>query len=88
MKKNDIEHSVCFSYQWKKHSDCIKANNHIISNIEKKQLSNLSCLVVVQPKHKKANYDVEAYLNNNSVIGVKIKPSWCNIKLSKCMSDT
>ena len=32
MEKNNIVHALCFSYQWQKSSDCIKANNYIIKN--------------------------------------------------------
>ena len=70
MKKNNISNSVCFSYQWKRHSDCLKANNYIISNVNKNEYKNLFCLVVVQPKSKYAKYDLKEYLNNKSVIGL------------------
>ena len=52
MKKNNITNSICFSYQWKKHSDCLKANNFIIHNLIENALFNIHCLVVVQPKSK------------------------------------
>ena len=82
MKKNNISNSVCFSYQWKKHSDCIKANNFIISGLTKSICANLFCLVVVQPKSKQAKYDLQEYLKNEKVLGLKIKPSWCGVNLS------
>ena len=82
MKQNNISNAICFSYQWKKHSDCLKANNYLIENLNKDIFSNLYCLVVVQPKSKNAKDDLTNYLNNKKVLGLKIKPSWCGISLS------
>lgn len=82
MKKNNISNSVCFSYQWKKHNDCLRSNNYIISTIKKYNFTNLLCLVVVQPKSKNAKYDLQNYLEDQKVLGLKIKPSWCDVNLS------
>ena len=82
MKVNKIRHSVCFSYQWKNQSDCLRANDFILKKIEENKYSNISALVVLQPKAKKANYFLEKYLNNINILGMKIKPSWCNVSLS------
>ena len=61
MKKNNIKTSLCFSYQWKNHTDCLKSNDFIISNIKNKKLSNLFCLVIVQPKSKSAKNDLKYF---------------------------
>ena len=83
MKKNNIVHALCFSYQWRKNSDCIKANNFIIKNIQENNYNNLSCLVVLQPKAKNSKFFLEDYISKKNVLGMKIKPSWCKIKLSE-----
>ena len=38
--------------------------------------------MIVQPRAKDAKNDLKKYLKFKSVLGMKIKPSWCNIKLS------
>ena len=82
MKKNNISFSVSFSYQWQKHSSCLNSNNFILSEISKKNNSNIFALVVVQPQAKSAQDDLKNYLKNDKVLGLKIKPSWCNMRLS------
>ena len=82
MKVNKIRHSVCFSYQWKNQSDCLRANDFILKKIEENKYLNISALVVLQPKAKKANYFLEKYLNNINILGMKIKPSWLMLSLS------
>ena len=37
---------------------------------------------MVQPKSKNAKYDLQNYLEDQKVLGLKIKPSWCDVNLS------
>lgn len=81
MDAHRIDSSLVFSYQWLSADRCRNCNNYVVEQVRTYK-GRFFGLVVVQPRDPRSLDDLEKFLNEPGIIGVKMKPKWGGFSLA------